>query len=561
MQGSKEIPSTSTPLKDDTNANDTNANGTNEDLSTRTRTLTNEEEENEYTCCHRATFCNPILREIIVTNPISPCTPQITWSSLFWATNVIGFIVLSWCALFFLLGDEMLPGARIFGLFMLTIFSYILGWSFTYVPYLHLPPVFGMLLAGIIVRNADLYDIHEALGTTTSAKIRIFCLSFIMLRAGLNLNTTPLRQHPVFVLVLAVLPCTVEMVVVALCSRVILDYPWDWAFMNGTIIACMSPVVTVHCILSLAEQGYGEDKGMATLLCAAASIDDVHIVSIFSVFYSIVFSDDQKRNEWWAYIPGGLRDLLLGLIAGTVLGTFLAFVPHRKQKYVLYYRFGGLIVASLVCTTATLKLAVTGGGFLACVLTSFIATTGWRLLTVSFDISPLRKTSNVMWYFLQPLMVGVIGADIDFRDWTISRFGLYVGCILARSIFTVAATFRTPFNIKERIFVALAWLPKGTLQAALAPMAYEQASKTNDTKAIELAVDLVRISVVAIVFMAPLGAILMMLTGPILLGKATQEESQRERELSYLRIVSLQPVRQRKKKSKREAINDVEETI
>lgn len=52
----------------------------------------------------------------------------------------------------------------------------------------------------------------------------------------------------------------------------------------------MSPVVTVNCILALADQGYGEDKGMATLLCTASSIDDVHIVAIYSFCFSAVFS-------------------------------------------------------------------------------------------------------------------------------------------------------------------------------------------------------------------------------------------------------------------------------
>lgn len=59
---------------------------------------------------------------------------------------------------------------------------------------------------------------------------------------------------------------------------------------SRTIISCMSPVITVNCILALAERGYGEDKGMASLLCAATSIDDVHIVALYAFCYSAVFS-------------------------------------------------------------------------------------------------------------------------------------------------------------------------------------------------------------------------------------------------------------------------------
>lgn len=58
----------------------------------------------------------------------------------------------------------------------------------------------------------------------------------------------------------------------------------------------MSPVVTVSCMLALSEKGYGEDKGLASLLCTAASIDGVHIVSLFSISFSFVFSNGIQKS-------------------------------------------------------------------------------------------------------------------------------------------------------------------------------------------------------------------------------------------------------------------------
>lgn len=68
-------------------------------------------------------------------------------------------------------------------------------------------------------------------------------------------------------------------------------------FCFRTILACMSPVVTVNCMLTLAESGYGEDKGLTSLLCTATSIDDVHIVSLFSICFSFVFSNGICENR------------------------------------------------------------------------------------------------------------------------------------------------------------------------------------------------------------------------------------------------------------------------
>lgn len=65
---------------------------------------------------------------------------------------------------------------------------------------------------------------------------------------------------------------------------------------SRTIVACMSPVVTFNCMLALAERGYGEDKGLASLLCTAASIDGVHIVSLFSIWFSFVFSNGTQKS-------------------------------------------------------------------------------------------------------------------------------------------------------------------------------------------------------------------------------------------------------------------------
>lgn len=182
-----------------------------------------------------------MLRKIIVTDVISTCFDlQLTWADLFWLATVSGLTLLAWAVLYFLLGDMVLPGGSIFGLLILVVFSYTLGWSLTCIPYLHVPPIFGMLLAGIILRNTDMYNIHDELGPRTTSKIRTFCLTFIMVRAGLQLTTTTLRAHPVFVMILALVPCSVEMLTVSVLCRYLLEYPWNWSFMTGWVTLTIS---------------------------------------------------------------------------------------------------------------------------------------------------------------------------------------------------------------------------------------------------------------------------------------------------------------------------------
>lgn len=291
--------------------------------------------EEDITCCHRVTIFPAAIRNAVVTKPVVTTRfglESITWAKLFHYATVATIATIGWAVLYFILNDTMLPGNDGFGLYVLAIFSSWLGWWLSSIPYLQLPPVFGMLVAGLIVRNSGLYNIHEELGVATTSKIRTFCLTFIVIRAGLQLSTTSLTKHTIFILILAIVPCTVEVLVLSICCRYVLSYHWDWSVMAGTILGCMSPVITMNCILALAERGYGENKGLATILCTAASIDVVHVISLFTICYSIVFANDECRSKWWYYVMSVcVRDTILGIVTGILLGTWFVFVPHRSH--------------------------------------------------------------------------------------------------------------------------------------------------------------------------------------------------------------------------------------
>lgn len=155
------------------------------------------------------------------------------WSNIYQLLTNLLTILLTWTLLYCLTGELSLPGGAIFNLMLLVISSYCFGWTLTYIPYLHLPPVFGMLITGVIARNTGIYNIRDTMSSSVMGTIRNFCLTFVMVRSGVQLNTTPLRSHPIFLIVLALIPCTVEMFVVTLYFKLFLQFPWDWAFLGG----------------------------------------------------------------------------------------------------------------------------------------------------------------------------------------------------------------------------------------------------------------------------------------------------------------------------------------
>ena len=70
------------------------------------------------------------------------------------------------------------------------------------------------------------------------------------------------------------------------CSFIILSF----------VQAAVSLAVVIPCLLELQEQGYGINKGIPTLVMAAASFDNVLCISAFGVCLGIAFDSGELAN-------------------------------------------------------------------------------------------------------------------------------------------------------------------------------------------------------------------------------------------------------------------------
>ena len=88
-------------------------------------------------------------------------------------------------------------------------------------------------------------------------------------------------------------------------------------------------------------------------------------------------------------------------------------------------------------------------------------------------------------------------------------------------------------NAKERIFIALAWLPKATVQAAIGSIAYDYAWDISDgaeTDETRLGRQVLTIAVLVILVTAPIGAIAIMLSAPKLLERDSRSSSREDQQ-------------------------------
>lgn len=380
-----------------------------------------------------------------------------------------------------------------------------------------LPPLLGMLLVGAILGNVEGVDFARDIYPSWSSGCRQIALTIILTRAGLGLDPHALRRLSFVVLRLAFLPCLVETLAGGICSHLILGFPWPWAFMQGFIIAAVSPAVVVPSLLGLSERCYGLDKGIPTLVIAAASLDDVLAITGFGVTLGISFS---SGNVLWTLAKGPL-EAIVGVAVGVAGGLIMWYMPQKSSKHLVLFRSSLLLLMGLMCIFGSHKIGWGGAGPLAALTLPFVAAIRWRTELGPGEKSPVQDVVGILWMIFQPLLFGLIGAEVKINSLSGDTIGLGVVVLVIglafRSIVAYLAVMRTDLNLKERLFVPIAWLPKATVQAAIGAIALDQAKLDGDPDLIKMGEEVLMLAVLVILITAPIGAVGIALSGPRLL--------------------------------------------
>ncbi|KAA0184656.1 Na+/H+ antiporter (NHA)-like [Hyalella azteca] len=231
--------------------------------------------------------CRPVMKKH------NPLPPSPTWGDrIMYAFSCpphgkVVQLLLVWGALYAVTGDAAAPGGHIFSLLVVFVCS-VMGGKVTEA--CGLPALLGMLLAGIALRSIPgVKIIGDSLNPSCHSFRRKMALVVILLRAGLGLDPKALKTMSLTVFRLAFVPSLVESTTVAIVAHFLLGFPWLWSFMLGYRVSVLQLVVP--CLLQLSQQGYGVDKGIPTLVIAAATLDDVLAISGFGLMLGMTFSE------------------------------------------------------------------------------------------------------------------------------------------------------------------------------------------------------------------------------------------------------------------------------
>ena len=280
------------------------------------------------------------------------------------------------------------------------------------------------------------------------------------------------------------------------------------------------------CLVSLSSRGYGVEKGITTLGIAASSVDDVLALSGFGIFLGLTFFQDASMVQRMMHGP---IELLLGVSFCIVWGLMAQWIPRKQHRNITFFRWVIVFSGGLVALFGAHWLKYDGAGGLATIIMAFVAGMQWRKEGWG-DHNPVTKVFTKMWIILEPLIFGLIGTEIQIDKIDPETLGWGILVLVTALIFRMAGTFLAVscgnLNAKEKIFLAFAWMPKATVQAALGPIFLERAKLLEMTEMYHIGEQILTLAVLSILITAPLGAVTIMGLGPKLLAKKKDQDEE-----------------------------------
>ena len=246
------------------------------------------------------------------------------------------------------------------------------------------------------------------------------------------------------------------------------------------------------------------------MILAGASLDDIIVITLFTLFLGLAKGDSIGIYHTLLMIP---RSLALGIIPGIGAGFLLVWFfdkffekIHATEKVILLIGVSIILtqIGEWAHTAALLGVMTIGFIFLA------------KADRVAKELS--LKLEN-LWIFSEIVLFVLIGMSVDVRialqAGPLALLLIVLG-LLARSIGVILATHGSKLNPHERLFSVIAYLPKATVQAALGALPLQAGIAGGEL--------ILAYAVTAIIFSAPLGLIGIRLGGKNLLSNSSANQ-------------------------------------
>ncbi|MFW6303747.1 MAG: cation:proton antiporter [Candidatus Sumerlaeota bacterium] len=382
------------------------------------------------------------------------------------------------------------------GIAEIIILSLIADWAFRRIG---IPGLIGMLLVGVGLGPHVLGWLDPAL-LAIGPDLRLIALIVILLRVGFELSRSTLHRVGGRVLLLAFVPASFEGIMITLAAPWLLGLSYLESAILGSVLAAVSPAVVVPAMIRLMKERRGAEKDIPSMVMAAASVDDVYVIVAHSAILGLYVGRQVRIARQIAAIPVAL---ILGIALGLVVGfclyrLFDRFNPRATKRVLIVIAVSILLVRLQYLLANVLPFA----GLVSAMAIGFIILEKREHMAHELS-AKLAKT----WVFAEIVLFAMVGAQVNLAvAWKAGLAGAAVIALglLARAFGVWCCLLRSKLNLKERGFVAVAYSPKATVQAAIgsAPL-LAMRSAGMETGPGEL---ILAIAVLSIILTAPTGA-------------------------------------------------------
>lgn len=351
---------------------------------------------------------------------------------------------------------------------------------------LKLPSLIGMILVGIILSkyiDPKIYSI--------SSELKNIALVIILTRAGLTLKISDLKKVGRAAITLSFVPALFEILGVILLSKIFFELSFLESLLLGSVLAAVSPAIVVPRMINLIENGYGTKKSIPQLILAGSSLDDIFVITLFSVALSLV-SKTKLTYSLFFKIP---ISILLGIVAGIIVANLLIILfksLHMRDSVKI------LIILSVAFILLELEKYIMISSLISIMTIGITIKKKYETLAIR-----LSKKYNKLWIPAEIMLFVLIGANLDLtyalnNSLYISLFILSV--LIFRMIGVYICVYNTKLNYKEKLFCQISYIPKATVQAAIGSVPLSMGLACGNI--------ILTVAVISILITAPLGAIL-----------------------------------------------------
>ena len=372
-------------------------------------------------------------------------------------------------------------------IFILGLFG---GWLFSK---MKLPSLIGMIIVGIIISPHCLNMVDDSI-LSISGDLRQIALVIILTRAGLSLNISDLKKVGRPAILMCFVPACLEMIGTILIAPKVFGVSVLEAAVIGSVIAAVSPAVVVPRMIKLIGEGYGTKKSIPQLILAGASVDDVFVIVVFTAF-TVLASTGKVSASSFIQIP---TSILLGVLLGGCVGMF--FIWFFK-KFHMRDSIKVLILLSvsflLLELQNRMESVIAISGLLAIMSMGIIIKQKYDVLAKRLSVK-----YNKLWIGSEIFLFVLVGIAVDLSY--AKRAGaavifMVITALIFRMSGVALSLVKTNLNKKERLFCAIAYTPKATVQAAIGTIPLAMGLSCGEI--------VLTVAVVSILLTAPFGAI------------------------------------------------------